>query len=607
MFVWAVTDMIKTLIRKTLLLLLLCGMPVTFSVAAGAKQEKTNLNTNDNVLIFIGSARKYLRLNDSINAALRDAARKVAFFHSVSGEVVTHESSGALVGDTFISKFEIKDPDDYLQYLDKLEYDRKTDVFESDNAVFVRVGYRSDIKINIDYKNVNNNEKPFWVDNAPGKIGTYISTVGFSPPRLYHNDTIVTSYENAIISLMESASTKIRIIESVTNKSNNMSSLMFTSGTLTGFFVLDTWTDPTTKSVWTLAIAKDFIEGETVSNNSKYNEIFTPSPSYKNIPVQSFPDTSISADWPINLPKDTETTVYFWGFSGKSKDRREAETKALQDAGIRISGYIYETIEGNYTEISRYQNNKGYIAEDFEIIDEISRSYTKNILEGIKPLKSQPITYSDGNLEVQILVPITKADIERKRNEIDRQMAELSRYYSSQITPKDAPGLETLRKYEHIAEQLDPLQRSLVYYIGLTEQVNLFVYLNEQIRKLKDIVYTAHIEFKGNFNDLEKNNILNALQDGLKSNNVSLQLQNAETSTYFKFIVSGEEETSYSLVRWKIPGLSVQLFHGNTLLVPDNLKIPDQLDRNRLINATVKEIKQRNEFYIKIKEVFERR
>ena len=595
--------MIKTFIRITSVVLLLCGMPASSFAAAGSKQEKAH----DNVLIFIGSARKHLRLADSVNAALRDAARKIAFFHSVSGEIATHESSGALVGNTFISVSGLKDPGDYAQYLEKLEYNSKTDVFEADNAVFVRVAYRSDIKINVDYKNVKNNERPLWIDNTPSKIGSYLAAVGYSAPRLYYNDTIVASYENAIIALMESACTRIGIIETSSDTSNNLSSLTVTTGTLTGFFVVDTWTDPTTKSVWTLAIARGFTESETLSYNPKYNEIFVPYSSYQIVPAQAFPDTQIPLNWTTNLPRDTETTVCFWGFSGKSKDRREAETKALQDAKIRISGYIFETVEGNYSEISRYKSDMGRIAEDSEIIDEFSRSYTKNILEGVKPIRSQPVTHPDGNVEVQILVSIAKTDIDRKRNEINRQMAELSRYYSSQITTKDAPNLETLRKYEHIAAQLDPLQRSLVYYQGLAEPVNLYVYLNEQIRKLSDIVYTAHIEFKGNFNDFEKNIILNALQDGLKSNNVFLQLLNTETNTFFKFIVSGEEEISYSLIRWKIPGLSVQLFHGNTLLVSDNLQIPIQIDKDWLISATVKEIKQRNDFFKKIKEIFEKR
>jgi hypothetical protein len=51
----------------------------------------------------------------------------------------------------------------------------------------------------------------------------------------------------------------------------------------------------------------------------------------------------------------------------------------------------------------------------------------------------------------------------------------------------------------------------------------------------------------------------------------------------------------------------MQFMQGNTLLSSDILQIPVQIDREWLINATVKEIKQRNDFFKRIKEVFERR
>jgi hypothetical protein len=601
-------EMIKTIIRITAVLLLYLNMPFSVS-AAGSKQVeayKKDSTVNNGVLIFVGSAHKHFRLDDSINAALHDAARKVAFFHSVTAETASHESGGVLTGNSFISAFEIKEPDDSDRYIEKLEYNRNTDVFETDDAVFVYAAYRSNTSININYKPVQNGRKPHWVDNTPSKIGSYLAGVGFSTPLLYHSDTIKASYENAILSLIETSCANVRIIESETKNSNNFSSLSVTAGTLTGFYVLDTWLDPVNKSVWTLAIAKDFTENRIISENSKFNNMNNLSPSYQIIPVQAFTDT-LPSNWTTILPKDTNFSIYFWGFSGKSKDRREAETKALQDAKIRISGYIYETVEGNYNETLHYQTDRGYIVENSEIIDEFYRSYTKNILEGVKPERSQPVTNSDGSIEVQILVSINKTDIEKKRNEIYQQMADLSRYYSSQITDKDAPGLETLRKYEQIASRLDPLQRSLVNYLGLTEPVNLYVYLTEQIRKLGGIVYAAHVEFRGNFSSFERNNILNALQDGLRSNNVFLQLHSAPTNTGFIFIISGEEEINYSLFRWKIPGLSVQFMQGNSLLKSDYIQVvPSQLNRDWLIDATVKEIKQKNDFFRKIKDVLEK-
>jgi len=411
----------EAIFRITATLLFLFGIPAIFPAAARPNSEKAN----DHVLIFVGSARKHLQLKDSIDAALHDAARKVAFYHSVSGEVVTHESSGALVGNNFITHSEINDSGDYVRYLDKLEYNNKTDVFESDDTIFVHAGYRSTSKINIDYTRFQNNEKPWWIDNPPSKIGSYLAVTGFSAKRLYHNDTVVASYENAVITLIESSAIKIGIIESETVKSNNMSSLSISSGTLTGFFVLDTWTDPITKSVWTLAIASGFTENKAVPYNSVFDDISdTPFP-YQYIPVQFVSNFAIPDNWTTHKPDDTETTVYFWGFSKKCNDLQEAQRSAEEDARLRISFYISGIVEGKQIEVSRYLNKRGFIVQDSEIFNTSSLSYTQTRLRGINHvISSSPILYSNGSMEIQILVSISKENIEIIRDEVEQKMNE---------------------------------------------------------------------------------------------------------------------------------------------------------------------------------------
>jgi len=236
------------------------------------------------------------------------------------------------------------------------------------------------------------------------------------------------------------------------------------------------------------------------------------------IPIEARPNPAIPDNWTTHLPIDSETTTYFWGFSGKSKDRREAETKALQDAKLRISGYILEIVEGKYTEAFRYKNEKGYINENSDIINAFSWSYTQNILEGIKPLVSLPEHYSDGSMEIQILVSVFKDDIDRKRNEIDKQMTNLSVYYTSEIKNQAVSSLETLRKYEQIVSKLSPLERLLVNFLGLAEPVNLYSYLTDQIRKLSaEIVikpgtkeyffgtWVSTVEYKKSFDTYEIN------------------------------------------------------------------------------------------------------
>lgn len=208
----------------------------------------------------------------------------------------------------------------------------------------------------------------------------------------------------------------------------------------------------------------------------------TNKPSY-----QFFSQSTTSDNWTSDFV-DTETTIYFSGYSGNSKDRREAEAKALQDAKSRISSYILETIQGNYSEAFRYKTEKGHITQDTEIITAFSQSYTQNILQGIKPINSYPVRNPDGSMDVQIIVPVAVADISRKHAEIDRQIAALSRYYSLEIQSKDASIMSTLLKYERIISMLDPIECALVEFLGLDEPVNLYKYLVLQTGKLYEKV-----------------------------------------------------------------------------------------------------------------------
>lgn len=319
------------------------------------------------------------------------------------------------------------------------------------------------------------------------------------------------------------------------------------------------------------------------------------------------PAPLISPHWTTDLPNETETLLYFWGFSGKSKDRREAETNALQDAKLRISGYIFEVVEGSYTESSQYKNERGSITDDSEVISEFSQSYTKSILEGVKPIMSQPSRNADGTMEVQILVSVSKAVIVKKREEIDQRVKDLSALYTSEIKNHKGTGLETLRKYEQITSKLNLLERTLVNYHGAAQPVNLYTYLTEQINKLADTVYVASVEFRGEFKNFEKETLFAALQNGLKNNGVQLQLVHT-ANTDFKIVVSGEpEESMYaSTFRWRMPGLSLQFMQGSSIKESSYITVPIQVDRAWLINETGKKINLEKEFFLKIKDIFKR-
>ena len=167
--------------------------------------------------------------------------------------------------------------------------------------------------------------------------------------------------------------------------------------------------------------------------------------------------------------------------------------------------------------------------------------------------------------------------------------------------------LETLRKYEHIVSQLNLFERNRVEYLGAAQSINLYVYLVGQIKDLRDRVYTASVEFSGNFSVSEKTNIFTALQNGMKNNGITLRLLDAPSNTVFKFVITGDvEKNSYDIVRWTRPGLSMQFVQEKSIGPSALIDTSPELYRNDLMSRTVREIVQRNSFFHQIKELLAR-
>jgi hypothetical protein len=216
-------------------------------------------------LIFYGVAGIYSKKEDSIRLALEDAAKKVAIFNMVEGRYLSSTSMGAGFFD-YRSKTEtsLKYDENYKNYVETLIFDPEQDVIQSNNAIFVRVRYRSSMPVPIHYwySSFQNISKPHWVDNPP-HIPGYMVGVGYAGRRSAHQDTITVSYENAIFSLITTMYGFVK--EEITNvhgsgtfdfsATNNYE--LSAVGVLNNFYVLDTWVDPANLSVWTLAVAKE--------------------------------------------------------------------------------------------------------------------------------------------------------------------------------------------------------------------------------------------------------------------------------------------------------------------------------------------------------------
>jgi hypothetical protein len=255
-------------------------IPLIFSCTSGSPSSNSSrvpqglaarhfLDTSpyNNELIFLGVAGIRSDKDESIKFALEDAARKVAFYHTVGGSIVHRVSIGEGFLD-YSSEHEasIDFEADYVRYVDELHYDPETDVFIDKQAVFVRTRYTPQGAPKITHVFSPRDKKPQWIDNPPEKIAGFVVGVGYAMPRLYHKDTVIASYENAVYTIIRNASSTVEAsIESKQgserrggSSANSTNSVVSASGRLRGFYVLEMWIDPANQAVWTLAIAQEF-------------------------------------------------------------------------------------------------------------------------------------------------------------------------------------------------------------------------------------------------------------------------------------------------------------------------------------------------------------
>jgi len=224
---------------------------------------------SDGKLFFLGVAGIRSRRQESIDLALEEAARRLAMFHEVEGEFSTLSNRGGRLLDYRAeTSASLTYDGDYKNYLEDLEFNNDTDVLESENAVFVRARYSGSLNIGFNPSMQGQDGKPFWIETPPAMIGDYTVGVGFAGRRNAHKDTVIASCENAVFSVICNVAAvswgqnfDYRGVGFLAIASGSTQRLD-ASASLSEFYVLDTWTDPADKSVWTLAIAKKIGEGQ---------------------------------------------------------------------------------------------------------------------------------------------------------------------------------------------------------------------------------------------------------------------------------------------------------------------------------------------------------
>ena len=214
-------------------------------------------------LVFIGVSGRLSNREDAIRNALEDAARKLSFFDSVRVSSVSWDRRGAGTMDISIgSEYHLHYDQDLEPFINALAFDPVLDVFEINNAVFVvaRTAPRLPMPSVIGY--TSGTRRPSWVESPPAEIGGYTAGVGFSGPRSSHRDTVVISYERALVNIAENMAIQVRGGQEVYQDTAtafgfalNDTGETSASGTLRNFYIIESWTDPTNLSVWTLAVA----------------------------------------------------------------------------------------------------------------------------------------------------------------------------------------------------------------------------------------------------------------------------------------------------------------------------------------------------------------
>jgi hypothetical protein len=222
----------------------------------------------DNELIFHGTAGVLSNREASIRLALEDAARKLAVFNTVEGRFYSYTriGAGALDYRSDIRTSLNYDPD-YKNYVEALSFDPERDVLQSGNAIFVRARYRSPVPVSIPYipPPLGGNEKPVWIDNPP-YIDGYVVGMGHAGRRSSPGDTVNLSFEDAVFSIIKNTSTLMTGTmeeyqgSGALDYSASLGGGMLAGGIVKGFYVLDTWTDPRTRAVWTLAVAREALQ-----------------------------------------------------------------------------------------------------------------------------------------------------------------------------------------------------------------------------------------------------------------------------------------------------------------------------------------------------------
>jgi hypothetical protein len=209
-------------------------------------------------LTIIGVSGRQFKQETEIEIAREDAAKKAAMYHGIYATYESIQNVGGGFLDYYIESSSTVEYDQEIEkYQDKLSFNPERDIFDDEGVLFVRFTYPVAFPEKITYFSGKNPDgKPEWTTRPPKTIGGFNVGVGFSGRQLRLSDTIIKSYEAAVIALVSRSSTAITTGAILAGNYSATAIHRQSAGNLKNFAVIEMWIDPASKAVWTLAVAQ---------------------------------------------------------------------------------------------------------------------------------------------------------------------------------------------------------------------------------------------------------------------------------------------------------------------------------------------------------------
>jgi hypothetical protein len=243
---------------------LIAAFALAFSACASTGKPNASVShiithPNDGSLVILGvSARLSTRTNE-LTVASAAAARKAAMYHGLTASFEEMQFIGAGFFDYRHDTHSWVAYDQQLgKYIERLSFDPDRDVFRDNNGnVFIRFIYPATFPGNISYQfGKRPDGSPEWIRQPPGEINGFVAGVGRSGRLDRFADTFARSYEAAAIAIAAKISTTIETEETAIQSRATVQLHRQSRANMTHFLILETWIDPQTRAVYTLAIAR---------------------------------------------------------------------------------------------------------------------------------------------------------------------------------------------------------------------------------------------------------------------------------------------------------------------------------------------------------------